>query len=45
MGIVVGGMRAHSAEESAEAEHIPDPWVTEEEERGKLLTIHKWKLA
>ena len=45
MGIVVGGMRADTAEEGAEAEHKPDPEITEEEKRGKLLTIHKWKLA
>ena len=38
-------MRADSAEEGAEAEHMPDPGITEEEKRGKLLTIHKWKLA
>jgi hypothetical protein len=41
MGIVVGGTRADSAEEGAEAEHVPDPGITEEEKRGKLLTIHK----
>jgi hypothetical protein len=49
MGIVVGGMRADSAEEGAEegaeAEHKPGAEITEEEKRGKLLTIYKWKLA
>ena len=45
MSIVVGDMRADSTEEGAEAEHMPDPGITEEEKRGKLLTIHKWKLA
>ena len=45
MSIVVGGTRADSAEEVAEAERKPDPEITEEEERGKLLTMHKWKLA
>ena len=45
MGIVVGGMRADSAEEGAEAEHKPDAEITEEEKRGKLLAIYKWKLA
>ena len=45
MGIVVGGMRADSAEEGAEAEHKPDAEATEEEKRGKLLTMYKWKLA
>ena len=45
MGIVVGGMRADSAEEGAGAERKPEPEITEEEKRGKLLTIHKWKLA
>ena len=24
---------------------MPDPGIAEEEKRGKLLTIHKWKLA
>ena len=41
MGIAIGGMRADSAEEGAEAEHKPDLEITEEEKRGKLLTIHK----
>ena len=49
MGIVVGGMRADSSkegdEEGAEAEHKPDAEITEEEKRGKLLMIYKWKLA
>ena len=45
MCIVVGDMRADSAEGGAEAEHMPDPGITEKEKRGKLLTIHKWKLA
>ena len=49
MGIVVGGMRADSAEEGAEesveAEHEPDAEITEEEKRGNILTIYKWKLA
>ena len=45
MGIVVGGMRADSTEEGAEAEHSPNAEATEEEKRGKLLTIYKWRLA
>ena len=45
MDIAVGGVRADSAEEGAEAEHKPDAEITEEEKRGKLLTIYKWELA
>ena len=45
IGIVVGGMRVDSPEEGAEAEHKPDAEATEEEKRGKQLTIYKWRLA
>ena len=38
-------MRADSTGEGAEDEHMPNPGITKEEKRGKLLTMHKCELA
>ena len=45
MGIIVGGMRADSTEEEAEAQEEPDAEITEEEKLGKRITLYTWRLA